>query len=102
MELFQEVNGDKIVYGMVQASFLSTLVGVYLPGKYCLFETVDALYFKKPVYIGDVLTVSGKVIGKVDISEEGPQRGTVSIKADIRNQNGEKVSLGKLTVGVMK
>ena len=29
---------DTLVFGMLTASFFSTLVGVYLPGKNCLFQ----------------------------------------------------------------
>lgn len=61
-----------VVYGMLSASFYSTLAGVYLPGKHCLLLGVDTK-FNKPVYVGDALTVSGKVIKKTDAFGSCPQ-----------------------------
>ena len=84
----------RLVYGMLTASFYSRLVGVYLPGEKCLFRECD-VQWPKPVYIGDTLTVTGKV------SEIDERIHTVKIKAFIRNQNGEKVSRATLTVGVL-
>jgi 3-hydroxybutyryl-CoA dehydratase len=51
---------DRVVYGMLSASFVSTLAGVYLPGKSCLLQEVDTK-FTKPVYIGDKLRITGRV-----------------------------------------
>lgn len=78
MGLFQKMTGDvnplhcsegyaaehgfpgRVVYGMLSAALISTLGGVYLPGKYCLIQQVRTK-FLRPVYIGDVLTVTGTV-----------------------------------------
>ena len=43
---------DRVVYGMLTSSFYSTLVGVYIPGKYALLHSVD-IQFSKPVFIVD-------------------------------------------------
>ena len=83
----------QVVYGMLSASFYSTLVGVFLPGKYALFQKAD-IDFSKPVYVGDTLTVSGKI---TEMSEAVRQ---ITIKAEIRNQNGERVSKARLEVGL--
>lgn len=83
----------KVVYGMLSASFFSTLVGVFLPGKYALFQKAD-IDFCKPVYVGDILTVSGK------ITEMSAAVKQITIKAEIRNQNGERVSKAMLEVGL--
>jgi 3-hydroxybutyryl-CoA dehydratase len=77
------------------ASFYSTLIGVYLPGKYSIFQKSD-ISFNKPVYIGDTLSVSGK------ISDINYVLNRVVIKAEIRNQNKEKVSIATLVVGMEK
>lgn len=52
---FAEEKGfsDKLVFGMLTASFFSTLVGVYLPGKNCLFQECHNIRFHSPVFIGD-------------------------------------------------
>lgn len=52
-----------LVYGMLSSLFYSTLVGMYLPGKKCLLNKC-AVDYKYPVYIGDKLTVSGRVVDK--------------------------------------
>ena len=85
---------DRVVYGMLTSSFLSTLVGVYLPGKYCILQGVD-IQFSKPVYIDDILTITGKVIY---INETYKQ---LEIKAVIINQDNKKVSKATIKVGVM-
>lgn len=50
----------RVAYGMLVASFYSRLVGLYLPGKNCLFQSIEAT-FNRPVYAGDVLSVTGRV-----------------------------------------
>jgi 3-hydroxybutyryl-CoA dehydratase len=85
---------DRVVYGMLTSSFFSTLVGVYLPGKYCLLQGID-IQFSKPVYIDDILTITGKVSY---INEAYKQ---IEIKAIIINQDNEKVSKATIKVGVM-
>ncbi len=85
---------SRVVYGMLTASFISTLGGVYLPGKYCLIQGVE-VKFAKPVYIGDVLLVSGKV------TELHESVGQLTIKVTIKNQDGTIVCKGKLKAGVM-
>ncbi|MBQ9390802.1 MAG: MaoC family dehydratase [Lachnospiraceae bacterium] len=84
----------RVVYGMLTASFISTLGGVYLPGKNCLIQGVE-VKFKKPVYIGDTLTVTGVV----DEVHESVRQ--IVIKVTIKNQNGKAVSKGVLRAGVM-
>jgi 3-hydroxybutyryl-CoA dehydratase len=57
--------GKIIVHGMLVASSFSTFVGMYLPGKYCLYIKQDIL-FKKPVFVGDSLLISGEVVQKIE------------------------------------
>ena len=96
-EEYSKENGyeHKLVYGMLTSSFYSTLVGVYLPGEYCIFHEADSK-FNSPVYIKDKLTVTGKVIEKHDVFRR------IKIKAYIVNEKGKKVSMATLTVGVRK
>ena len=79
---------------MLTASFLSTLVGVYLPGERSLIHSVETK-FTKPVYIGDVLNVCGEV---VEINDTVKQ---IVLKVEIRNQYEEKVLRGKMKVGFL-
>ena len=85
---------NRVVYGLLTSSFYSTLVGVYLPGKYCILQGID-IQFSKPVYIGDALKISGKVSY---INEAYKQ---IEIKAFITNQNNEKVSKATIKTGVL-
>ena len=112
MDSFREITGDvnplhmsddyakeknfdsKVVFGMLSSSFLSTLAGVYLPGKRSLIREVD-VKMKKPVYVGDELTVSGQVC---DIDAE---LNIFYIKVTITNQNGDKVLRGKMQMGIL-
>lgn len=84
---------DQVVFGMLTASFLSTLAGVYLPGKNSLIYEVETK-FVKPVFPGDELTISGTVEEKNDLFQ------LFKMKVVILNQNGEKVLRGKMKVGV--
>ena len=83
----------RVAYGMLTGSFLSTLAGVYLPGKYSLIQEVR-LKFAKPVYIGDTLTVEGLV------EEKNDTYSLLMVKATIKNQDGLKVCRAKMQIGV--
>ena len=83
------------VYGVLRASFFSTLAGVYLPGEHCLLHGVECK-FAKPIYIGDTLTVTGTV---THVSEAV---GEAEIKAEIRNQDGKKVTRGTIKAGLAR
>lgn len=82
---------DKIVYGMLASSFYSTLVGMYLPGEKCLLNRCDVDY-RKPVYVGDKLTVFGEVIDKRNATRR------IKIKGKMVNQEGVTVNTAEITV----
>jgi len=83
-----------VVYGMLTASLYSTLVGVYLPGEKCILQELKT-DFHHEVYVNDILTIKGEV---VEINEMFSR---VTIKAEIKNQNGIKVSKAKIVVGIL-
>ena len=95
-ETFAKEKGydSQVAYGMLTASFLSTLAGVYLPGERSLIHSVDSK-FTKPVYVGDTLTVSGQVTECNEIFS------VFTMKTVIVNQKGEKVLRGKMQIGVL-
>ena len=66
---------------------------MYLPGKWSLIYDVE-IGMTAPVYIGDKLTIIGKVIGMDDAYK------ILTLKLQIRNQNGKRVSKGKMRVMV--
>lgn len=84
---------DRVVYGMLGGSLVSTLGGVYLPGENCLIREV-ALKFVRPVYIGDTLTVIGEV-KRVEV-----EFNYIEVDVCIRNQHGEKVIRGMMKASV--
>jgi|ERR1035441_2643055 3-hydroxybutyryl-CoA dehydratase len=112
MERFGDITGDRnplhtdydyavvagfsgrVSYAMLTGSFYSTLVGMYLPGKYALFHSLDAA-FVQPVFAGDSLTVYGEV--------ESVHRALrqAQIRAHITNQHGRKVSRAKIKSGIL-
>ena len=94
---FAEKHGfpGRVVYGMLISSFYSTLAGVYLPGERCLLQQID-IKFRKPVFIGDSLTVSGTVTEMSDAFRQ------ITLKAEIRNQRGVKVNTAVIKAGVLR
>lgn len=85
-----------VTFGMLTASLYSTLAGVYLPGKYSLIHSIENISFKKPVYAGDVLTVSGVVNGKQDDFK------LIRVSARITNSDGKVVSKADMKILVQK
>lgn len=82
---------DKVVYGMLAASYYSTLAGVYLPGENCLINECKVTYHR-PVYPGDTLTVEGIV---KDV-RESTQR--VKIEGKMTRADGTVVNTAVIAV----
>ena len=113
LETFKQISGDsnplhnddsfakshgypqRVVYGMLTASFLSTLAGMYLPGAYCLIQSVETK-FVNPVFIGDKLLVSGTV---AELNDSVRQ---IVLKVVVTNQDGKKVLRGTMKLGVLE
>ena len=85
---------DRVVYGMLSSSFYAKLVGVYIPGKYCLLQGIK-IQFNNPLFIGDEITVNGKVVDKDDTFK------ILKIKANIKTFD-KIISKAEIIVGVMK
>ena len=85
-----------VSFGMLTASLLSTVAGVYLPGKYSLIHSIEDVSFLKPVYADDELTVCAEVIDKSDDLK------LIILKVMMRNQKNVLVSRAKMKVLVMK
>lgn len=83
-------------FGMLTASFYSTMAGMYLPGKYSLIHSFDELSFLKPVFVGDRLTITGEIVGKEE------ELKLIRLKVAIRNQDNKLVSRAKMKVLVLK
>ena len=105
IEIFSELTGDKnplhmdenyvkktkfgarIAHGMLTSSFISTLIGMDLPGKGSVITSIN-LDFRKPVFLGDTLLTSIEVIKKIPLSKQ------VLIRTAINNQHSEIVVSG--------
>lgn len=87
--------GERIVHGMLTASFFSTIVGMLIPG-------ADAIYlgqtckFLLPVKFGDTITATGEVISM------RPEKKIAVMRTTIVNQRGELVIDGEATVMATK
>ena len=68
---------------------------VYLPGEHCLLHGVEAK-FARPVFIGDTLTVKGTVTEVNDTFKE------ITVRAEIFNQEGKKVTRGLYRAGLAR
>tara|TARA_B110000977_G_scaffold201659_1_gene297549 strand:+ start:597 stop:1013 length:417 start_codon:yes stop_codon:yes gene_type:complete len=82
---------DKVVFGLLLSSFYSRLVGVYLPGKYALLNSIN-IDFLKTVYINDKLHVEGKII------ELDRRFKIINIKSKIIRENKDIVSRANIRV----
>ncbi len=86
--------GRPVVHGMLVASLCSTLMGTYLPGRRCLY-LAQTLEFRKPVFVGDVVTVTGTVMTK------SPATRILTIAISITRE-AEDAVLGVATVKVLE
>ncbi|MBT4791948.1 MAG: SDR family oxidoreductase [Halobacteriovoraceae bacterium] len=86
---------DIVVHGMLGASFISTIIGMKLPGEGALWMS-QAFEFHLPVRLGDELTISCTVIKKND-----GQR-VLELAAKIVNQNNKVILSGNGKVKLLE
>ena len=81
----------RVCSGMFLASFFSRLVGMYLPGKHALHIS-QSLNFVNPCFIGETITVEGKVIDKSHATK------IIKLETTITNESGKRIIDGKAQV----
>lgn len=81
----------RIAHGMLTASMVSTILGMYLPGPGTIFLSQETK-FLKPVRFNDTITA------KITATEVNVEKNIVTFESECVNQNGEKVLVGKATV----
>lgn len=86
-EMFHEIIG----HGMWGVALISTILGTQLPGPGTIYVG-QTIRFKKPVAIGDTLTV------KVTAIEKNDEKKRVTFSCECRNQKDEIVMEGKAEV----
>ena len=77
----KKFNG-RLVHGMLLASFLSRMVGMYLPGKHALY-TSQSLEFHNPCFINDKITISSVITDKSEATK------IIKINSEIINEKNE-------------
>ena len=81
----------RVAHGMLVACFLSTVVGMQLPGPGSILVRQE-LKFLAPARIGDTVNA------EVEVLEIHPRRNMVILGAIVTNQDGRKVIQGKAVV----
>ena len=79
--------GARVSHGMLTSSFVSTLIGMNLPGRGSVLTNIS-LDFKKPVFIGDTLIASIEVTKKILLIKQ------IFLKISIGNQHSKIVASG--------
>lgn len=81
---------ERIAHGMLTASFISTVLGMHLPGVGTIFIS-NSVNFLGPVRIGDTITTTCKVVEKLE-------KGRVRLESVIVNQKDETILTGESLV----
>lgn len=86
--------GKRVVFGMLTASFISTMIGMVLPGKGALW-TSQSLQFKRPTFVNDVIRVQAIVKQKSSATR------TLVLETQIYNQYNKLLIDGEAIVMLM-
>lgn len=86
---------DVVAHGMLGASFVSTIIGKYLPGPGALWLS-QSFEFVAPTRIGDELTVRAEVLEKL------PSQRLLELSVRVTNQNGQDLIQGRGRVQVLE
>lgn len=86
----EDLFGERIVHGMLSASFISTVIAMHLPGPGTVYLSQN-LTFLKPVKFGDTITALVEI-------EELQERGRARLHTWVENQRQEVVVDGSALV----
>jgi 3-hydroxybutyryl-CoA dehydratase len=81
----------RIAHGMLTAAFISTVIGMKLPGPGVIYAS-QSLRFTAPVRIGDTVTA------RVEVAELNREKNRVTLATRCVNQEGEVVAEGESLV----
>jgi len=81
----------RVAHGMLTASFISTVLGMYLPGPGTILAKQDIKYLV-PVYFGDTITAICTVKEKIEVKK------LVVFDCKIVNQDDKTVIVGSATI----
>lgn len=81
----------RIAHGMLSASYISTVLGMQLPGPGTIYLSQE-LKFTAPVKFGDTITATAEVIERIE------EKNRITLETICLNQRGEVVVKGKAVV----
>lgn len=87
----RSVYGERIAHGFLTAGFISTVIGIELPGPGTVYLK-QSMTFLKPVMIDDTITAVVTVIGK------NVDKNRVTLKTECFNEKKELVLAGEAVV----
>jgi 3-hydroxybutyryl-CoA dehydratase len=87
--------GGRIAHGILTASYISTAIGMHLPGPGTIYMS-QSMRFLGPVRIGDTITALVEVVNLND------EKQRVTLKTICINQDGKVVLDGEALVTLMK
>ncbi len=82
---------QRIAHGMLSASYISTVLGMQLPGPGTIYLSQE-VKFTAPVKIGDTVTAT------VEVVEINIEKNKIELETICTNQDGQKVVVGKAKV----
>ncbi len=83
-----------VVHGMLSAAFISTMIGMLLPGGGALWMA-QAIEFLRPAFVGDTIHVVAKV------KQKSLATRILVLSIIITNQHGEELIIGESTVKML-
>jgi len=83
----------KVAHGLLSGALYSALVGEHLPGRRALLRGIQ-IDFHAPVFAGLQLLVRGEIV------ELHSEFRLITVKAEIRDPAGKRLSKAKIQVGV--
>ena len=83
--------GRRIAHGMLVASFISKVLGRDFPGEGTIYVS-QKVRFRRPVFIGDTVTV------EVEVTEKNDEKKRLILRTDVISEAGEKVIIGEAEV----
>lgn len=85
--------GRRIVHGFLSGSLISAIIGTQLPGNGTIYLHQD-MDFRKPVYVGELLTAQVKVVGIK------PEKSILYLETKCFNSQGDVAIEGSAVVKV--
>jgi len=83
--------GKRIAHGILITSFISKVIGRDFPGDGTIYVS-QQVKFKRPVFIGDKVTV------KIEVLEKNDSKKRITLSTDVYNEENKKVIEGNAEI----